>query len=123
MAGLLLLAIVLILLEEVSRIIQFMARALLVMKIGGFPFHAWLLNLGRAIRWESLLLLLTLQKILPLAIMASLARRGLFWVRAAGWVALVLIMMLVKQAKKLLIVSSVFFLIGVVLTPLLGGPS
>jgi len=38
----------------------------LLLKIGGFPFHQWLIALRGELRWERLLVLLTIQKSIPL---------------------------------------------------------
>lgn len=96
-------------------------RGLLLLKIGGFPFHQWLLALGAEISWEALAILLTLQKIIPLHFLSHRGRACLLFLRNRAWVILAFARALVRKTKKLLLLSSVFFLAALTLLPVLAG--
>jgi len=103
-----------------SSLLAFM-RALIIYKIGGFPFHQWMILLSGSLSWESLSVILTLQKIIPLYFLSILACKPLALVVRVGWFVLAVLGLLIKQAKKLFVVSSIFFLGALVLRVSLGG--
>jgi len=121
-AGGLLVLIFIVLLRQGGRkgLLAFTSLSLLL-KIGGFPFHQWLISLRRELRWERLLVLLTIQKSVPLFLVTSLSRGVLILISVVGWGAIRTGGLLVKQIKKIFILSSVFFLGAILLATLLGG--
>ena len=119
--GLILLLIILQVNRDIQLFTQTVASLLVVLKIGGFPFHHWLVSLGVTLRWDTLAFILTLQKILPLYFLAHIGGRGLILLRGASWIVVSFRRRLVKTPKKLYIFSSVFFLGAVLITPILRG--
>lgn len=98
-----------------------LVRGLIIYKIGGFPFHQWMVLLRSSLSWESLGVVLTFQKIIPLYFLSALACKPLALVIGLGWPVLAMLGLLIKQAKKLFVVSSIFFLGALVLRVSLGG--
>lgn len=119
--GLLVLAFLILSSQIPRRGAATLGRFAILLKIGAFPFHHWLLSLGGHVRWESLFILLTLQKAIPLYLLANFNRRGVILIRAVRWAILSFSSLLVKQVKQIFILSSVFFLGGLVLATALGG--
>lgn len=71
--------------------------------------------------WEAIAVLLTLQKILPLHLLAHRGTVSVLNLRRAGWFFLRRARLLVRKTKKLILISSVFFLAALVILPLLSG--
>ena len=97
------------------------SRLRILLKIGGFPFHQWLLSLSTDLGWDGLLILLTIQKAIPLYILSAFNRRALVPLMAFSWIALRVRGLAIKQVKKIFVLSSVFFLGALVLSTVLGG--
>jgi len=95
--------------------------ALLLFKIGGFPFHQWAISLISQMSWEAIAVLLTLQKILPLHLLAHMGTVSVLLLRRIGWVFLRGARLLVGSPKKLMLLSSVFFLAALITIPVLRG--
>ena len=93
----------------------------LLYKIGGFPFHSWLLQIRMALSWESLLVIVTIQKILPLCLLTIFNRDVLVLVSVVAWGVLRVSALLVKNVKKVFLISSLYFLRALVLATALGG--
>lgn len=94
---------------------------LLIFKIGGFPFHQWAISLIAGISWEAITVILTLQKIIPLHLLAHRRTVSILALRRIGWIFLRISSLLVRKTKKLILLSSVFFLAALVIIPLLSG--
>lgn len=93
----------------------------ILFKIGGFPFHQWLINLRISLSWERLLVVLTIQKALPLLFLSHCGTAYLVFVSVTGWLIIRITRALTKQLKKLFLLSSIFFLRAISLAPILGG--
>ena len=104
-----------------SWLILLAARLSILLKTGGFPFHQWLINLSTEVRWDGLLILLTLQKAIPLYILRVFNRRALIPLIALSWVVLRVRGLVLKQVKKIFVVSSVFFLGALIISATLRG--
>jgi len=96
-------------------------RGLLLLKMGGFPFHQWLIGLGPKLTWESLTVVLTLQKIIPLHFFSHVRGARVVLLRNTAWLVLALRRGLVRKPKKIFLLSSIFFLAALVLIPILAG--
>jgi len=94
---------------------------LLLFKIGGFPFHQWTISLMGEVSWEAIAVLLTLQKILPLHLLAHRGTVSVFILSRVGWVFLRRARLLAGKTKKLMLISSVFFLAALTVVPVLSG--
>ena len=119
--GLLVLIFILILSQGERVGLLVFTRLRLLLKIGGFPFHQWLIALSGELRWESLLVLLTIQKSIPLFLVSTLRRGVLIFTRVFRWGLVRIRRLLAKQIKKIFILSSVFFLGALILTTTVGG--
>ena len=100
---------------------SFIIRILILLKIGGFPFHSWLLTLGPELKWENLVVVLTIQKIIPLHFLSHVRSSNLILIRAFAWLTIRARGLIVIKTKKLIILSSIFFLAALVLAPILVG--
>ena len=94
--------------------------AILIFKIGGFPFHQWVVQLRESVSWETLGLILTVQKIIPLYFLSVLAPKLITKLSLLRWVILGGLSLYVKQIKKLFVFSSVFFLAALILRARIG---
>jgi len=87
----------------------------LIIKMGGFPFHAWFVVVGAELPWARLATLTTVQKVIPLFLLArTCPRRGAALV-AIGWPFVLAATVTAKCLKKVLILSSVFFLLSLLI--------
>ena len=119
--GIMLLISILLIPHTASWFILLAARLSILLKTGGFPFHQWLINLSTEVRWDGLLILLTLQKAIPLYILRVFNRRALIPLIALSWVVLRVRGLVLKQVKKIFVVSSVFFLGALIISATLRG--
>ena len=87
--------------------------SLFLLKLGGFPFHSWVLVLTSKLNWESVFILLTLQKFLPLFIIVFFLRRSLLTLIRLGFYVLSVQALRAKTLKVLIVFSSIFFMMGV----------
>jgi len=87
--------------------------SLFLLKLGGFPFHSWVLALTSKLTWESVFLLLTVQKFLPLFIIVFFIQRSLLLLVRLGFSVLSVQALRAKTLKVLIVFSSVFFMMGV----------
>jgi len=93
----------------------------LIIKMGGFPFHAWFVVVGTELPWARLATLTTVQKVIPLFLLArTCPGRGAALV-AIGWPLVLATTLTAKCLKKVLILSSVFFLLSLLVTRCEGG--
>lgn len=97
------------------------ARFRILLKTGGFPFHQWLIKLSAEIRWDGLLILLTIQKAIPLYILSVFNRGVLIPLITLRWVTLRVSGLVIKHIKKIFILSSVFFLGALIVSTSLSG--
>jgi len=87
----------------------------LLLKVGGFPFQGWAVDLSASLPWKGLLLLLTAQKFLPLQLFSVVTVKSLVKVCLLAWVVLSVASLLMFHTKKIIVVSSTFSLIGLIL--------
>ena len=121
LGGLLLLLILTYRAQFTSHFWTFIISCLLLLKIGGFPFHQWFTRLGMYVKWEALVIMLTIQKLIPLFFLAHSRSSHLVFISALAWLFVRFSVLLVSKTKKLILFSSVFFLRALTLTPILAG--
>jgi len=92
---------------------------ILVLKIGGFPFHQWLISLGRGLSWKALVALLTIQKFVPIFLVRG--PKPVLRLALLGWPFLVGVRLMAKSLKKILVLSSVFLLLSLLVASSVGG--
>lgn len=89
------------------------ATLVFILKTGTFPFFQWVISLGERISWYPLFVLLSLQKIIPLTLIAHFCRRVLEVVSFVGWVTLPLLVLVRKKIKPVVVISSVFMFLAI----------
>jgi len=94
---------------------------ILVLKIGGFPFHQWLISLGRGLSWKALVALLTIQKFVPIFLVRVAGPKPVLRLALLGWPFLVGVRLMAKSLKKILVLSSVFLLLSLLVASSVGG--
>nr|UNO54300.1 NADH dehydrogenase subunit 2 [Amblyomma sp.] len=86
---------------------NFTAMMSIMIKLAMIPFHFWLTNLSEMIDFNSLFLMLTVQKIIPLYILSSIKMESLsIFVMISSVFASIFVINL-KSLKKILIFSSI----------------
>jgi len=93
-----------------SKIFFYFFFLVILFKIGAFPFQFWLLELSQTLSWENLYLLLTFQKFIPLIFIKYFNNSIIFLWARMRWVRLSFFILKVKHTKKLISISSIFFL-------------
>ena len=84
--------------------------AALVLKLGGAPFHSWLPSLRRRLSWDSLFILLTIQKINPLLILRMYSPHSYGVLMVSGVISILLgslTGLFQVQTRKILVYSSI----------------
>ena len=82
----------------------------LLLKIGAMPLHGWFISLRTKIRWESLYLFLTVQKVIPLYLLRGYYTSFLRTVILLTWALAGIGRLKTKGVKKLFVYSSLFFM-------------
>lgn len=90
---------------------------ILTIKIASIPFHSWFLNLRNNLSWEALYVFITLQKVIPLALMSRFLSNILYSLSLLAWVVRALFSFQTRSLKKLFVYSSLFF-IGILISRL-----
>lgn len=85
-----------------------------LVKLGGFPFQNWVLEIVETLPVEIFFMFLTVQKVLPLHLASFFASRWLLILSTASWAALTLRCMSIVSVKKIVVVSSTYFIIALV---------
>jgi len=81
----------------------------ILLKLGIFPFHYWVLSLANRIRWNDLIVLLTLQKILPIYYLSRINTPEFSTILyLVGSIIGVFSCFLIRSIQKIIIYSSVF---------------
>ena len=119
--GILLLRCMLIVSHTRSWVLLIIARLRVLLKTGGFPFQQWLIKLSTEIRWDGLLILLTIQKAIPLYILSVFNRGFLIPLITLRWIILRVSGLVIKHLKKIFVLSSVFFLGALIVSTSLRG--
>ena len=96
--------------------IERILMCLFLFKLGAFPFFQWVLLLGEKLEWYSLYLLLTVQKLLPLFLIRHLTLAGVSVVCCFRWIIIPLLTITFKPLKKIIVGSSVFRVILLLIT-------
>jgi len=121
LGGLLFLLILSYRAQSADYFFRFITACLLLLKIGGFPFHQWFIRLGIHLKWELLVVILTIQKLIPLFFLAHIRSSYLVFIRILAWLFVRFCVLLVSKTKKLILFSSIFFLGALTLMPMLAG--
>ena len=96
-------------------------RVFSLIKLGGFPFQNWVLEIIEALPMEIFFLFLTLQKVLPLHLIYFFTPRLLLSLTVFSWGVLTLRCLTLVSVKKIALISSTYFLIALIgLLPLSG---
>jgi len=89
-------------------------RILSLIKLGGFPFQNWTIEIVDTIPIELLFIFLTLQKVLPIHLLSFFTPRLLFTCAVTSWVFLTLRCLTLVSLKKIVLISSTNFIIALI---------
>jgi len=85
-----------------------------LIKLGGFPFQNWVLEIIETMPIEIFFLFLTLQKALPLHLVSYFTPHAFLILSSLRWGALTLRCLILVSVKKIVLISSTYFLMAVV---------
>lgn len=115
LAGLGILAIIIITEINLGRdIVLLVFRTFSLIKLGGFPFQNWVLEIIETMPLEIFFLFLTLQKALPLHLAYFFTPHAFLPLAAFRWGALTLRCLSLISVKKIVLISSTYFLMALV---------
>lgn len=79
----------------------------LIIKLAIIPFHSWLILIRETLDYNSFILILTIQKIIPLLIINEIINRIVYYIRIISLIFRSFIIFNLKLFKKILIFSSI----------------
>jgi len=85
-----------------------------LIKLGGFPFQNWVLEIIEALPIEIFFLFLTLQKVLPLHLTYFFTPRLFLLLTVVSWGVLTLRCITLVSVKKIALISSTYFLMALI---------
>jgi len=93
----------------------------ILFKLGAVPFYHWLLSVGRGQTWVVLFFLLTVQKFIPLFFIQIFSVKEILWLSGFRWAFLPWAVYILKNLKKIIIMSSTFIIISILAAILIKG--
>ena len=93
---------------------QIFITLVLLFKLGGFPFIQWVLSVGSTMDWFSLTVILTVQKIMPINFIANSPFKSAVFLGYISWGLLPILTVKAKLIKTIIILSSTFSLIAII---------
>ena len=113
-AGILILRMILVNnITTVSPLWVLLINLFILFKLGAVPFYHWVLSVGTGQTWITLFFLLTVQKFIPLFFIQLFSVKEIFWVSGFRWAFLPWAVYILKNLKKIIIMSSTFIMISV----------
>jgi len=113
-AGILILRIILINnITAVSSLWVLLINLFILFKLGAVPFYHWVLAVGRGQTWVVLFFLLTVQKFIPLFFLQLFSVKEILWVSGFRWAFLPWAVYMLKNLKKIIIMSSTFIIMSI----------
>lgn len=92
-----------------SQLLLFFLSINIILKLGGFPFHSWFIELSNKLSFHPFLTLLTTQKILPLLFCSLLPTKIVLWFAIINLLSSPLIIINTNSLISLLTCSSIFY--------------
>ena len=85
----------------------------ILFKLGAVPFYHWVLAIGGSQSWSVLFFLLTVQKFIPLFFIEIFSVKEILWISGFRWAFLPWAVYILKNLKKVIIMSSTFIIISI----------
>lgn len=115
-SGLLILTVIVLEAQRAAASVWLMVLlGLLFLKLGAAPFYQWVLSIGEHQSWWVLFVLLTIQKLIPFYFINRLRTPGIMYVSAAAILILPPIIISLKNLKKIIIISSTYLMMGILI--------
>nr|YP_010324898.1 NADH dehydrogenase subunit 2 [Haemaphysalis danieli]UNO54027.1 NADH dehydrogenase subunit 2 [Haemaphysalis danieli] len=92
---------------QLSFLIELLINISVLIKMAMIPFHFWLISISEILDFNSFLMILTIQKIIPLFILTKIKMEISFFVSIISLIFSVILAFNLKIFKKILIFSSV----------------
>ena len=102
-----------------TKLFLILCARFLLFKSGGFPFQGWVIELRSSISLFTLFLFLTIQKILPFHLFSLISHDELILWCFLRWVVLAFLRLSFSSLKKIIVISSTFFSIAILVIILL----
>ena len=113
-AGILILRIILINnITSLPSLWVLLINLFILFKLGAVPFYHWVLAVGVGQTWIVLFFLLTVQKFIPLFFLQLFSVKEILWVSGFRWVFLPWAVYMLKNLKKIVIMSSTFIIMSI----------
>ena len=98
-----------------TKLFLILCAGFLLFKSGGFPFQGWVIELSSSISLFTLFLFLTIQKILPFHLFSLISYDKLIIWSFLRWIILAFLSLSFSSLKKIIVISSTFFSIAILL--------
>jgi len=98
-----------------TKLFLILCAGFLLFKSGGFPFQGWVIELSSSISLFTLFLFLTVQKILPFHLFSLISHDKLILWSFLRWVVLAFLRLSLSSLKKIIVISSTFFSMAILL--------
>nr|UNO53793.1 NADH dehydrogenase subunit 2 [Haemaphysalis longicornis] len=90
-----------------SMINETLINIALMIKLAMIPFHSWLMLISETLEYNSFMIILTIQKLIPLFILSQMKSKITFFISILSVIMSVVMIFNLKLFKKILIFSSI----------------